>query len=196
MLAENIFADLPQLETERLILRRLRLEDAQDVFDYASNPEVARYVSFEQHKSVDDAIAFLNMVVSSYEDTATKAWTWGIVLKENGKLIGSCGIWGKPEHARAEIGYVIGQPYWGRGLVSEAVREVIRLGFDNLGLNRIEARCDPENIGSARVMEKSGMTYEGILREQTFIKGRYWDWKLYSILRREYYGQEDKSNQG
>src|SRR5205814_6531002 len=132
----------------------------------------------------DDAVEFLKRIVPTYEDAGTKEWTWGIVVKENGKLIGGCSIFGEPEHARAEIGYVIARPYWGQGLVTEAVREMLRLGFDELGLNRIEARCRPENIGSARVMEKNGMTYEGTLREQMFVKGKYWDWKLYSILRR------------
>src|SRR6266487_1640266 len=112
MLAENVFANLPQLETERLILRRFRLDDAQDVFDYASDPEVPKYVGWEQHKTIDDAIGFLNRIVPTYEDKKTKIWTWGVVLKENGKLIGGCSIWGEPEHARAEIGYVIGRPYW------------------------------------------------------------------------------------
>lgn len=186
MLNENIFAGLPQLQTERLVLRRLTMNDAPDIFEYASDEDVARYVGWEQHKTIDDSIQFLNRVVPTYEDPANKEWTWGVMLKENGKLIGACGIWGKPQHARAEVGYVIGRAYWGQGLVPEAVREILRFGFEELKLNRIEAMCHPNNLASARVMEKSGMSYEGTLREHAFMKGSYWDWKVYAILRREY----------
>src|SRR5438105_4606081 len=150
MLAENIFANLPQLETERLILRRLTLDDVQDIFEYASDPEVPKYTSWERHKTIDDATIFLNVIMPTYDDPKNKEWAWGMALKGNGKLIGSCALWGEPVHARAEVGYVIGRPYWGQGLVTEAVREILRLGFEELGLNRIQARCHPENIGSAR----------------------------------------------
>jgi ribosomal-protein-alanine N-acetyltransferase len=91
-----------------------------------------------------------------------------------------------PEHARAELGYVLSREHWGRGLMPEAVRAVIRFGFGRMGLNRVQARCIAENVASARVMEKAGMAYEGTLRESEFIKGAYRDMKLYSILRREY----------
>src|SRR5438046_1475210 len=101
MLAPNTFAILPQLETERLLLRRYTLADAQDVFDFASNPEVTKYTSWEHHKTIDDALAFLNRVIPTYEDMKTKEWTWGIVHKPDRKLVGSMGIWGEPEHARA-----------------------------------------------------------------------------------------------
>ena len=91
-----------------------------------------------------------------------------------------------PEHARAELGYVLSRKLWGRGLMPEAVRAVVRFGFGRMELNRIEARCIIENAASARVMEKAGMTCEGTLREREFIKGAYRDMRLYSILRREY----------
>ena len=93
-----------------------------------------------------------------------------------------------PEHARAELGYVLSREHWGKGLMPEAVRAVMAFGFEKLSLNRIQARCIAENLASARVMEKAGMTFEGTLRESEFIKGAYRDIKLYSILRREYRG--------
>lgn len=192
MLAANIFANLPQLETERLVLRRFTLDDAQDLLECASDPEVPKYTSWEQHKTIDDAIQTINQIMSIYDDTGTKRWTWGIEHKaDDNKLIGTFTIWGEPEHARAEIGYILGRPYWGQGLVSEAAREVLRFGFNELGLNRIQASCDLENIASARVMEKNGMTYEGTLRDWLFTKGKYANFKMYSVLRREYYRQED-----
>jgi len=88
-----------------------------------------------------------------------------------------------------EIAYALSRKYWRKGLMTEAVKEVIKFGFEKMNLNRIYARCFPENIGSYRVMEKAEMQFEGILRKQMFIKGKFQDMKLYSILRREYYAQ-------
>jgi ribosomal-protein-alanine N-acetyltransferase len=182
----GIFADLPELETERLLLRKMRLDDAEAMFAYASDPEVTRYVLWDTHRSVEDSEEFLRQATEGYERGDFGGW--GVVLKDSGAFIGTCGLDAgyAPEHARAELGYVLSREHWGRGLMSEAVREVIRFGFERLELNRMEARCIAANTASARVMEKAGMTYEGTLREREFIKGAYRDMKLYSILKREY----------
>jgi ribosomal-protein-alanine N-acetyltransferase len=179
------FEDLPELETERLLLRKMRLDDARAMFAYASDPEVTRYVLFETHRSIEDSQAFLRLVVEGYERGDFGGW--GVVLKDSGAFVGTCGVdYGyAPEHARAELGYVLSREHWGKGLVPEAVRAVIRFGFGRMELNRIQARCIAENTASARVMEKAGMTYEGTLREYQLIKGAYRDMKFYSILRRE-----------
>jgi RimJ/RimL family protein N-acetyltransferase len=182
----RVFADLPELETERLLLRRMRLDDAEAMFAYASDPEVTRYVLFETHRSVEDSESFLRLATEGYE--RGDFGSWGVVLKDSGAFVGTCGmdVGYAPEHARAELGYVLSREHWGKGLMPEAVRAVIRFGFRRVGLNRIQARCIAENAASARVMEKAGMTYEGTLRESEFIKGAYRDMKLYSILRREF----------
>ena len=182
----KVFADLPELETERLLLRKMRLEDAEAMFAYASDPEVTRYVLWDTHRSIEDSESFLRQATAGY--ARGDFGGWGIVLKDDGAFVGTCGVdvGYAPEHARAELGYVLSREHWGRGLMPEAVRAVIRFGFDRMGLNRMEARCIAENTASARVMEKAGMTYEGTLREREFIKGAYRDMKLYSILRREY----------
>lgn len=193
---DNPFRNLPDLETERLLLRRLRPDDAPDMFKYASDPQVALYTTWEAHQSVEDSAAFIAAIMEGYGTDKPGSWTWGIVLKESNKLIGTLALWGAPQHARAEVGYAIGRPYWGRGLVAEAVIALLKLGFGQLGLNRIEARCMPQNVASARVMEKAGMSFEGVLREQMLVKGRFDDLKMYSILRREYYGEEDKAREG
>jgi ribosomal-protein-alanine N-acetyltransferase len=182
----GVFANLPELETERLLLRKMRLDDAEAMFAYASDPEVTRYVLFETHQSVEDSEAFLRLAVEGYERGDFGGW--GIVLKDSGAFVGTCGVDADyaPEHARAELGYVLSRQHWGKGLMPEAVRAIIRFCFRRMGLNRIEARCIAENVASARVMEKAGMTYEGTLREQAFIKGAYRDIKIYSILRHEF----------
>src|SRR5204863_8911861 len=110
--------------------------------------------------------------------------------------IGGCSVWGSEHNMRAELGYCIGRPYWGQGIVPEAVRAIMKLGFEQIGLNRIEARCFIENKASARVMEKCGMKYAGVHREQMLVKGRFESCKMYAILRRDYYEQNSTGNQG
>jgi len=182
---EAVFGDLPSLDTPRLLLRRLTLDDAQDVFGYASDPEVARYTTWQSHGTIDDTMIFLNGAMTLYANGQVSPW--GVEHKQDRRVIGTCGyVYWLPRHARAEIAYAIGRRYWNQGLMTEAVREIIAFGFRVMQLNRIEARCDVPNIASARVMEKVGMTFEGVLRQHMFSKGVYVDLKLYSILRREW----------
>jgi ribosomal-protein-alanine N-acetyltransferase len=184
MRARRVHEDLPDLETDRLVLRRMTLNDAEAVFAYASDPEVTRYVLWDTHRSIQDSRAFLELAISKYDGGGEP--DWGIVYKGDHRFVGTCGIvsW-EPDHARAEIGYTLSRDYWGRGLAPEAVRAMIYFGFGRMDLNRIEARCIAENTASARVMQKAGMTREGKLRQREFIKGAYRDMELYSILKSE-----------
>lgn len=182
---EKILANLPEIETNRLILRKMRMEDAEDIFEYASDPEVSQYTTWLPHQSIADSRHFLSFIKKRYKNA--EAIDWGIVHKADKKLIGTCGFseWVR-QHNRAEIGYVISKKYWGRGYMSEAVHALLEFGFRKLKLNRIEALCQVKNIASARVMEKVGMKFEGILRQKMFVKGEYWDLKIYSILEQEF----------
>jgi ribosomal-protein-alanine N-acetyltransferase len=185
MNSETGFDDLPTLETGRLLLRKVTLDDAADIFEYASDPEVPKYMPWEPHRSIEDTLDYLAHVMERYRQR--QAGPWGIVHKGDAKLIGTCayGSWHQ-EHNRAEIGYVLSRRYWGQGYTTEAVRAIVGFGFQVMGLNRIEARCEVPNIASARVMEKVGMQFEGVLRQHVFAKGRYRDMKIYSILRSEW----------
>lgn len=184
-LGKEVFTDPPELETEQLLLRKMRPDDAGEIFAYASDPEVTRYMRWETHRTIDDSRAYLDLVAGKYEGGGEP--DWGIVYKESGRFIGTCGFTEySPEHSRIELGYVLAKEFWGRGIMPEAVRAMIRFGFEDLGLNRIEARCIAENVASASVMEKAGMSYEGTLRKREVIKGEYRDMKLYSILSDEY----------
>jgi [ribosomal protein S5]-alanine N-acetyltransferase len=184
----EVLTELPALETERLILRKMTLNDVEAVFAYASDPEVSRYTLWETHRSVEDSRAFLKLTTQKYENGGEP--DWGIVYKGNGCLVGVCGLvnW-EAEHARAEIGFVLSREYWGHGFMPEAVRAMFRFGFERMNLNRIEARCIAENAASARVMQKAGMAYEGTLRQREYIKGAYRDIKLYAILREGFAGR-------
>ncbi len=184
---QEILQDLPALETDRLILRKMTPDDAEAVFAYASDPEVTRYTAWDTHRTIEDSRAFLELVLGKYRSGGEP--DWGVVYKGDHRFVGTCGFvnW-EAGHARAELGYVISRGYWGRGLMPEAVRTIIAFGFERMNLNRIEARCIAENAASARVMEKAGMAYEGTLRQREFIKGVYRDMKIYSILKSEFRG--------
>ncbi len=181
----DILAHLPTIETERLLLRKITLNDASDMFEYACNPEVSEYTMWSAHKSIEDTKYFLKSITKMYK--RRELVDWGIVHKVEKKFIGTCGFveWSMT-HSRAEIGYALSRSYWGEGYMSEAVNAVIEFGFREMLLNRIEAKCKVSNIGSARVMEKVGMQLEGILRQHIFVKGEYWDLKIYSILRDDF----------
>jgi ribosomal-protein-alanine N-acetyltransferase len=183
---------LPTLETDRLVLRRPRMDDAADMFEYGSDPEVTRTVTFETHRSIEDSRAWLERILEQ-APAERGACSFALELKSTGKMVGMCTIHLDDVHsARAEVAYVLNRAYWGQGLTAEALRAVIDLGFERLGLNRISAMCLPENTASARVMEKAGMTYEATLREYMFYKDRYHDLKVYPILRREWEASRDE----
>jgi [ribosomal protein S5]-alanine N-acetyltransferase len=182
----DILAYLPTIETERLLLRKITLNDANDMFEYTSDPQVSEFTTWSTHSSIEDSKYFLKTLVKMYK--RRELVDWGIVHKAEKKFIGTCGFveW-RMTHSRAEIGYALSRRYWGEGYMSEAVSAVIDFGFREMQLNKILARCEVNNIASARVMEKVGMKLEGILRQQLFVKGRYWDLKAYSILREEFF---------
>jgi len=181
----EIFKNLPLLETERLRLRKLSIRDAGDLYEYASLPEVAEHVVWDYHRNISDSMHFLRVVIKQYEDGVPSPW--GIVHKEHGRLIGTIGyhIWNIP-NGFAEVGYALSKDYWNNGYASEAFKEVIRFGFEKMNLNRVEATCKLPNTASERVMQKCGLTYEGILRKRLFAKGEYHDLKFYSILKSEW----------
>ena len=182
---QNILERIPTLETERLILRKISKKDLQDIFTYGSNPKVSQRVSWETHKSKVDTENFIEHVLEGYSQN-NKA-LWGIELKSTCRLVGTIDfVTVNLKHKKAEIGYVLSEDVWGNGLTTEATKKILEYGFETLGLVRIQARCFVENIGSQRVMEKSGMSFEGIIRKGMFAKGEYQDLKFYSILAEEF----------
>lgn len=185
MEAAAVFSALPTLETDRLLLRPSRPEDAGDVFAYARDPDTARHTTWEPHATIDESRAFITSRLE--RQTRGDPTTWALVLKAEGRVVGDCGFtsW-TPRHNRAEIAYNLARGLWGHGLMTEAVRRVVAFGFEAMACNRIEARCLPENAASARVLEKAGMAFEGVIREQMYAKGAYRSLRLYSILRCEW----------
>ena len=152
------------LETHRLILRPFKIEDAEDMFNnWASDPEVTRFLTWPTHSSVDITRMVLNDWISHYEDG--DFFQWAIVLKETGSVIGNIAVVHLIEQLEeAEIGYCMGKAFWGRGIMPEALRAVMDYLFDTVSLHRITAHHDVNNPKSGRVMAKAGMLKEGIQR--------------------------------
>ena len=157
-------AGTQRIETDRLILRRFRSEDAEDMYaNWASDPEVTRFLTWPTHSDVDVSKAVLADWIPKYKDGGF--FNWAMEYKDTGKVIGNISVVRLIESIdAAEMGYCMSQAYWGQGLMPEALRAVMDYLFDVVGLNRVAACHDANNPKSGRVMDKAGMKLEGILR--------------------------------
>jgi ribosomal-protein-alanine N-acetyltransferase len=184
---QNSLKEVPRLESERLILREFTELDAQNIFEYASDPEVNFFMPWDKHETINDTKKYLDKSKIAFQNS--DSIDWGIELKSENKLIGAISIrnW-NDINSCADAGYIIARKYWGRGITTEALKTVIKFSFENLHANRVEAHCDENNSASFRVMEKAGMKYEGTHREKFFIKGKFISVRFYSILKSEYFG--------
>ncbi len=181
----RLFTRIPIITTSRLTLRRIMPSDLDDVFEYASNPEVPRYLLWYPHPDKDYTARYLREVDRRYKKA--QFYDWAVTLTDSGKMIGTCGFtsFDLPNNS-AEVGYVLNSSYWGQEIACEALRAVITFGFEVLELNRIEAHFMPENNSSRRVLEKCMMQPEGVRREAMYAKGRYIDIETYAITAADY----------
>jgi [ribosomal protein S5]-alanine N-acetyltransferase len=178
----------PTLRTERLLLRPLTLADAPAVKALASAYEVALTTLNIPHPYGDGvAESWIETHAPRYQ--AGEQATFAIAQRATDQLMGAIGLVMHAEHARAEMGYWLGVPFWNRGYTTEAGRALIRFGFGELGLNRIYATYLTRNPASGRVMEKLGMRYEGELRQHVRKWGAFEDLKLCGILAAEWRGE-------
>lgn len=187
------FRRLPTIGTDRLILRKVRRSDAADLFAYARDPEVSRHVLWSPHESLFDSRLMICQLRRQYR--RGEPATFGITLRETGRLIGTIGFMQLiTEHRCAEIGYSLSRDYWNRGLMTEALIATIDYAFNVLRLKRVEALHETDNPASGRVMEKAGMQEEGVLRQRILNKGHFSDVKIWSVLDAEWpHHKEDKN---
>ena len=177
----HIFSRMPQLETERLVLRPMRVSDAPDMFEYAKSEEVTRYLLWRPHENIGHTRSYLEYLGGRYR--IGMHYEWAVILKSENRMIGTCGFASVDcPNNKAEIGYVLNPRYRGQGLMPEAVLRVMRFGFEMMGLHRIEARYMIGNDASRRVMDKVGMTFEGVARDGMLVKGAYRDIATCAIL--------------
>jgi [ribosomal protein S5]-alanine N-acetyltransferase len=170
------------IETRRLTLRALRVEDADAMFAYLRDKRLTKYVAWEHHGSIEQTVFYLMTVEAAYRDSELKEW--GVFADGGATLVGTCGFVRIDEaHARGEIGYTIGRAHQGRGYATESAAAVMRFGFEELGLNRVEAQVVSGNAASARVLEKIGMRREGVFAGRVRIRGRFCDVEMWAKLR-------------
>lgn len=174
---------LLNIETKRLIIRDFYENDWLKVHSYCSDEEVTKY-TFWGPNTEDQTKDFINKSISDQFISPRMKHELAIIDKASNELIGNCCL--NIEGSNAEMGYCFSKYYWGNGFATEAAMALLLYGFKQRGLHRIYATCRPQNVGSARVLEKIGMTREGHLREHLMCKNSWQDSYLYSILIQEY----------
>ncbi len=177
------------IETARLTLRRLKITDAEMMFNnWTSDDEVTRFLRWDAHKTIDDTKHMIEQWIDGYQDEST--YYWGIYLKD-GEMIGSIGVTITSEYdLKGELGYKIGSRWWNQGYTSEAAKAVIDYMFCNTDIERIDAHSSVENPASSKVMEKAGMHYEGLLKHYYKTRDGFWDCTIYGIIREEWEERE------
>ena len=176
-------AGTQRIETDRLIIRRFELNDAEMMFrNWTNDSIVTRYMRWQAHETVETTKEVLQHWVDGYKDN--NCYHWGICFKE-GEIIGSIGIFVTSEHDfSAEAGYCIGRKWWSQGVVSEALKAVLNYMFTHTDIERIGAYHAVENPASGRVMEKAGMKFEGLVKHQFRNNYGFYDCNLYGIIRK------------
>lgn len=174
---------VPQIETERLILRMWNRSDAAQLYDYAKDPDVGPNAGWKPHANVGESRMIIDTLFRTNE-------TWAIVEKETGVIVGSIGL--EPDKYRPgvqsrEMGYSLAKSRWGKGYMTEAAKKLISYAFDVLSLQILMIRTSETNIRSQRVIEKCGFKYEGTLRRAyRMYDGNIREVRCYSMLREEY----------
>lgn len=168
----RVFSHLPELTTERLTLRKMLVADTSDMYEYASRPDVTKFLTWLPHPDRAYTKEYLEYLGNRY--AAGMFYDWAIIYEPDCKMVGTCGFTSfNCTSDSAEVGYVLNPEYWGKGIATEALRRVMRFGFEELKLHRLEARFMEGNDRSRHVMEKVGMTFEGFARDGMFVKGGY-----------------------
>lgn len=176
------FSPFPELQTERLVLRRIRNSDAPAILSMRSDEQVMQYIDKEPMKDITEALALIQLINDNVDKN--NGINWAIAFADDPDTqIGTIGFWRIIHpHYRAELGYMLHKDHWNKGIIQEAVLTVIGYGFETLRLHSIEAHINPGNLASARILEKAGFTREAYFREDFYYKGEFRDTAIYSLL--------------
>lgn len=178
--------EFPQLETDRLILREMTLDDLEFYFQHFNNDKIVEGCCFPGPKSLEAAKEELERYcIKLFKEN--RGVRWGIIRKRRKKLIGTCGYydWNKTVR-RAEIGYDLDPAYWGQGIMTEALRSVLEYGFEKMRLNRIQVIIDSKNTRSVKLVFMLGFKKEGVLRQRSYFNGQFLDDVCFSLLKEEW----------
>ncbi|MCK6255987.1 GNAT family N-acetyltransferase [Fictibacillus sp. KIGAM418] len=181
---EEIYSAFPQLETKRFILRNIEEEDADDLHEVYSDPEVVKFWGTAPFTSIEQTKSLICDFQKGYRDQMTIRW--GIAEREENRLIGTCGYhnWAKKKF-RTEIGYEIRKSNWRKGVMKEVLSAILPFAFQHMKLNRIGALIHPDNHGSAMLVSKLGFHEEGCLRDYQCVDGEFQDLVMYSLLKKD-----------
>ena len=178
---DKCFDIYPRLETERLLLEEITINDAQDLYEIRSDSKVMKYFDREMHKKIDDTLEMIEEIKKSFKEK--NGITWIMKEKDSKKVIGYLGFWRLiRDKVRGEIGYALKPAYWNKGFMKESLIKIIGFGFNEFGLHSIEANVNPENINSIKSLERIGFKKEAYFREDYFFQGKFLDSVIYSLL--------------
>ncbi len=182
------FKEPPELESARLLYKKIVPENAQDMYEYSKLEDVTRYLLWTPHASITQTQHYIKLLQKKY--ASGSFWDFGLTFREDGKFIGTCGITSFDEMTNSiEIGYVLSPDYWGKGLATEAAKTVMTYCFENFGVDKICAKFMEGNDASMHVMTKLGMTLEGIYKRSMYVKGDYKTIHVYEVTRDKFYSE-------
>lgn len=181
----TIFREMPVFNTKRLRLKMLSVSDVKAMYEIKSDAVLTARYGREPHKTVNDTMKWMDLVIRSYEQRT--ALTWGIYMGENQQSIGSVALWNiELESFKAELGYELHRNYWGKGIMTEAIEVILRWVFQETEFNRVEACPMTDNQNSVNLLRKLGFVYEGKLRERIYFGGKFVDQLYFSFLRSDF----------
>ncbi|MFC4261762.1 GNAT family N-acetyltransferase [Ferruginibacter yonginensis] len=182
------FTPFPYFETEELIFRETVETDKNILFQLRSNPEVMHYIGRPVAKNFEDVLPVYKMMIDNVANNISVPW-W-IVLKATNETVGQIGFhYIDIQNERAEIGYYLLPQYQNKGITTKAIKAVVAYGFEHLHFHSIEAKVDPENTASARVLQKNGFIEEGMLRQNYYYNNRFNNTQIFGILKDEWYAK-------
>lgn len=180
-LNSSVFEVFPVLKTERLTLRRITLNDAQQIFEMRSNSRVGTWIARPVMKEEEAAEMLAQKTMEAFDNQ--QGIGWAAELRDEKTMIGSCGFNSiDPWNLRAEIGGELDVNYWGKGIAEEAVRAIVDFGFNTFGLHSIEAKVDPTNRGAIYLMEQIGFKKEALFKDRIYFDGTFRDMAVYSAF--------------
>jgi ribosomal-protein-alanine N-acetyltransferase len=182
---KSCFYTFPELESERLIFREVTSADVEEIFKIYSDPGVAKYDWYIPITTKEDALFIINRYKREFQDK--EEITWGVARKSDNKIIGYCNLGTFNDASlRCEIGYGFNRDEWNKGYATEAIRVLVKFGFEIMNFNRIEATVTLGNDASVKALKKANFIQEGIVRERTIMKGKFEDDVILAILRKDY----------
>jgi len=182
---KSCFDIFPELESERFKYIQVTLADVEDIFKIYSDPEVAKYDWYKPITTKDDALSIINRYSKEFQNK--EELTWGVARKYDNKIIGYCCLGSfNDDSRRSEIGYGFNRDEWNKGYATEAIKVLVKFGFDIMNFNRIEATVTLGNDASVNALKKANFLQEGIVRERSIMKGKFEDDVILAIIRKDY----------